>query len=233
MSSHILNQYKILVDFLGKALGPDYEIVLHDITSEPGQIVAIANGHISGRQVGSPTANDALQILAANSWKTSDFLLNYPVAAENGHILRASTLFIKDEDGSPVGLLGINFDDSRYRELLGGLLSAIHPKDFSAGKQNFSQESSVSAEQMAPPVQPDSLAENFSMDISSIMQNAFDSITASLETPIERLNQQEKRDIVQKLQERGVFKLKGGIAFAAKSLSCSPATVYRYLGDLQ
>ena len=39
--------------------------------------------------------------------------------------------------------------------------------------------------------------------------------------------------MVQKLQERGVFKLKGGIAFAAKNLSCSPATVYRYLGDME
>ena len=71
------------------------------------------------------------------------------------------------------------------------------------------------------------------MDISALMQKAFESATSSLDTPIDRLNQQEKRDIVQKLQERGVFKLKGGIAFAAKNLSCSPATVYRYLGDLE
>ena len=39
--------------------------------------------------------------------------------------------------------------------------------------------------------------------------------------------------IVQKLQERGVFKLKGGISFVAKRLSCSAATVYRYLGELE
>ena len=84
MSSDILKPYKILVDFLGKALGPDYEVVLHDITSEPGQIVAIANSHISDRKIGSPTANDALQMLAANSYKTNNFLHNYPVVADNG-----------------------------------------------------------------------------------------------------------------------------------------------------
>ncbi len=232
MSSNILNQYKILVDFLGKALGPDYEIVLHDITSEPGQIVAIANGHVSGQQIGSPTTNDALQMLAANPYKSNDFLHNYPVTAENGHILRASTLFIKDEDGSPVGLLGINFDDSRYQKLCDELLAAIHPGGFSTEMSRISRESTDSLKTQTAPATPDSLAENFSMDISAIMQTAFDSATASLDTPIDRLNQQEKRDIVQKLQERGVFKLKGGIAFAAKNLSCSPATVYRYLGDL-
>lgn len=231
MSSDILKPYKILVDFLGKALGPDYEVVLHDITSEPGQIVAIANSHISDRKIGSPTANDALQMLAANSYKTNNFLHNYPVVADNGHLLRASTLFIKDEDGNPIGLLGINFDDSRYQELCKGLLTAIHPKDFSAAETTSPLPTADSPE--IPPVQPDSLSEDFSMDISSMMQKAFDSVTASLDTPTERLNQQEKRDIVQKLQERGVFKLKGGIAFVAKNLSCSPATVYRYLGDLE
>ena len=232
MSDNILNQYKILVDFLGKTLGPDYEVVLHDITCEPSKVIAIANSHISDRQVGSPTTNDALQMLAANSYKTNDFLHNYPVTAENGHVLRASTLFIKDEEGSPVGLLGINFDDSRYRELCGGLLSAIHPKDFFGGECRTCQESTAAPSPQPAPAQPDSLAEHFSMDISAMMQTAFDSVTSSLETPIDRLNQQEKRDIVQKLQERGVFKLKGGIAFVAKHLSCSPATVYRYLGDL-
>ena len=47
------------------------------------------------------------------------------------------------EEGSPVGLLGINFDDSRYRELCGGLLSAIHPKDFSGGECRTCQESTA------------------------------------------------------------------------------------------
>ena len=76
MISNILHQYTLLVDFLGKALGPDYEIVLHDITSEPSRIVAIANSHISDRTVGSPTANAALQMLATNSYNTNDFLYN-------------------------------------------------------------------------------------------------------------------------------------------------------------
>ena len=231
MSNPILEQYKILVSFLGAALGPDYEIVLHDITSEPGQIIAIANSHISDREIGSPTTNAALQMLAANSYKTNDYLFNYPVAADETHILRASTMFIKDQEGNPIGLLGINFDDRRYRNLCEKLLSSIHPEEFSQAKNSLSLEAPVPAE--TSPQQPDSLKEDFPMDISALMEKAFESATASLDTPIDRLNQQEKRDIVQKLQERGVFKLKGGIAFAAKNLSCSPATVYRYLGDME
>ena len=63
MTSDILQQYKILVEFLGKALGPDYEVVLQDLTSKNNAIIAIANGHISGRTIGSPLTNEALQML--------------------------------------------------------------------------------------------------------------------------------------------------------------------------
>ena len=63
MISNILHQYTLLVDFLGKALGPDYEIVLHDITSEPSRIVAIANSHISDRTIGSRSPDACHQLL--------------------------------------------------------------------------------------------------------------------------------------------------------------------------
>ncbi|MCI8888234.1 MAG: hypothetical protein HFG70_09140 [Hungatella sp.] len=231
MTPSILHQYALLVDFLGRALGPDYEIVLHDITSEPSKVIAIANGHISQRTIGSPTTNAALQMLAANSYKTNDFLYNYQVSTEDGRILRASTMFIKDEDGNPIGLLGINFDDSRYKDFCKNLLAAIHPDEFLKASLSLMPTPGSASETAAP--QPDSLADDFSMDISTLMEKSFDSVTASITSPMERLNQQEKREIVQKLQERGVFKLKGGISFVAKRLSCSPATVYRYLGELE
>lgn len=231
MTSSILHQYTILVDFLGKALGPDYEIVLHDITAEPSRIIAIANGHISGRSIGSPTTNSALQTLAANPYKTNDFLYNYQISTKDGRLLRASTMFIKDEDGNPIGLLGINFDDARYRELFTNMLSVIHPAQFLKSSLTFFPAVPAASEGIS--LQPYTLADDFSMDISTLMEKSFNSVTASLNTPLKRLNQQEKRDIVQKLQERGMFKLKGGISFVAKRLSCSPATVYRYLGELE
>ena len=164
MISSRLHQYILLVDFLGKALGPDYEIVLHDITSEPSKVIAIANSHISDRTVGSPTTNAALQMPAANSYKTNDFLCNYQVSTEDGRILRASTMFIKDDEGNPIGLLGINFDDSSYKDFCKKLLSAIHPEDFLKANPSLT----LSPSDTAP--QPDSLADDFSMDISTLMQ---------------------------------------------------------------
>ena len=42
----LLEQYKTLVEFLGQALGSDYEVVLHDLSDGNSATAAIANGHI-------------------------------------------------------------------------------------------------------------------------------------------------------------------------------------------
>ena len=77
MTSDILQQYKILVEFLGQTLGPDYEVVLQDLSSDNRSIIAIANGHISGRSVGSPLTNAALQMLSSKLYEDRNYLSNY------------------------------------------------------------------------------------------------------------------------------------------------------------
>ncbi|MCI8796671.1 MAG: hypothetical protein HFG89_07425, partial [Dorea sp.] len=67
---------------------------------------------------------------------------------------------------------------------------------------------------------------------SSLMQKIFDDATVSLPTSIDRLNQYERKDIIEKLNEQGLFQLKGAISFVAKKFSCSTATIYRYLSEI-
>lgn len=57
---NFLEQYIPLVDFLGQAMGPNTEIVLHDLDVPDKSIIAIANGHISGRELGGPVTDFAL-----------------------------------------------------------------------------------------------------------------------------------------------------------------------------
>lgn len=230
MGLNSLQPYIPIVEFLGKTLGPDYEIVLQDLDPEHQAIVAIANGHISGRQIGSPLTDASLQMLSTKAYETNEFLCNYRGITVNGHMLRSSTMFIKDEDGAPIGFLCINFDDSRFSELHDRLLHAIHPESFltrppAASCADIPKMSGNSG-------QSESITENFSMDISSLMQKIFDDATMSLATPVDRLNQHERKDIIVQLQEQGLFQLKGAISFVARKFSCSTATIYRYLSEI-
>ena len=58
----LLEPYAKLVDFLGEALGDNVEVALHDLTSKEQEIVAIANGYISGREIGAKLSNLSIHI---------------------------------------------------------------------------------------------------------------------------------------------------------------------------
>ena len=64
-----LEPYGKLVDFLGEALGDNVEIALHDLTSQEQEIVAIANSHISGREVGAKLSNLSIHYLETKQYK--------------------------------------------------------------------------------------------------------------------------------------------------------------------
>ena len=93
------------------------------------QIVAIANNHISGREIGAPLTNVALKILMDKSYETQDYRLHYCGLSAEGKTLRSSTMFIK-HNSKLVGMLCINFDDSRYLAASENVLRLCHPDIF-------------------------------------------------------------------------------------------------------
>lgn len=223
----MFRHYSAIVDFLGVALGPDYEIVLQGL--ESNTIVAIANNHVSGRVIGDPITDSALHMLHSKAYKNNNHICNYKAIAQNGKSLRSSTMFIKDEEGETIGLLHINFDDSRYDALHKNLLSVIHPDSYVTNFVPTQKNSDYEPTETEPK---DTATENFFMDIPALMAKMYEEATEDVTVPSDRLNQNEKKEVVAKLHEKGLFQLKGAIPFAARKLSCSTATIYRYLGEI-
>ena len=76
VTNALLQHYVKLTEFLGQALGPDYEVALHDLTDKNRSIIAIAINHVSGREIGAPLTNVALSILRDKSYENSDYRLH-------------------------------------------------------------------------------------------------------------------------------------------------------------
>ena len=110
MDREMKRHYTLLVDFLGKILGPDYEVALHELLDDSNEIIAIANGELTGRHLGSPLSNKMLEFLTSRLYETQDYVLRFESTSVTGKKLCSNSLFIKDPHGRLVGLLCINFD---------------------------------------------------------------------------------------------------------------------------
>lgn len=221
----LLEKYIHLTEFLGKSLGPDYEIALHDLTDKNHSIIAIVNGHISGRQVGAPLTNVALKVLIDKSYLTQDYLLHYFGVSAKGGTLRSSTFFIK-QGGELIGMLCINFDDSRFREAELTIRRLCHPDSFVHEILGDCLPSACPA-----PTAPE--PESFHNSIEAVASDAVNRELSRLGVTADRLTAEERAEIIASLEAGGIFLLKGAVKNAADALQCSQATVYRYLSQLK
>lgn len=226
MNPHLLQQFSKLTEFLGRALGPDYEIALHDLTDKDCSIVAIANNHISGREIGAPLTNVALKIIADRSYLTSDYRVHYRGVAADGKMLRSSTYYLKDEAGALVGLLCINFDDTRYKMISDSILGLCHPDAFVETNFLFDEHRLAAQRPAEDP-------ERFQHTPRGVAGSEVATVLRDMNVAADRLTQDEKMEVVGVLESRGVFLLKGAVKDVAEALCCSPASVYRYLSKLR
>ena len=223
--THLL-PYIRLTAFLGEALGPDVEVVLHDMRDASRSVVAIANGHISGREIGAPLTNVALEVVHGRGYETEDYRVHDYGWAANGKELRSNTFYIK-EDGELIGMLCVNIDDSRYREVADRIMGLIHPQSFV----------SMLREQM-PDTQPLKLSKHtvpvqYSASSEAVAQAAVARELERLNVTAERMTVEERLEVISVLETQGVFLLKGVVKDVAAALHCSQASVYRYLSQIR
>ena len=111
MKDHEVKFLAQLAKGIARQFGPNCEVVVHDLgTNEPERsIVAIENGHITGRRLGDGPSHVVWEALKTDP-KLLEDRLAYLTRTEDGKILKSSTVFLRDEDGKVSGIFAINYD---------------------------------------------------------------------------------------------------------------------------
>lgn len=215
-----IDHYVPFVEFLGTFLGDNCEVVLHDTTSKGKSVLAIANGHISGRGVGAPLTDLALKFLVDEVYREKDWMMGYTTEGRNGHVLHSATYFIKGSEGELLGMLCLNMDTSDMlaaRELIN---KVIHSAGF---------DRTVKKEDFGAADAGEEHSETFPKSMEDLTESLIVRVISDTNILPERMTSDEKMNVVSTLNDRGVFMLKGAIKDVAKHLVVSEATVYRYL----
>ena len=88
---------------LASQFGPDCEVVIHDLkTSEPEHsIVYIVNGHVTNRDIGDGPSNAVFDAIRnQEKGATPEDHTGYLMKTADGKILKCSTSYIHDDDGT-------------------------------------------------------------------------------------------------------------------------------------
>ncbi|NLU24375.1 MAG: hypothetical protein GXW99_06615 [Clostridiales bacterium] len=221
MDKELRRHYTQIVDFLGRILGPDYEIALHELKDDSNEIVALSGGELTGRHLGSPLSNRTLEFVTSRLYESRNYVLRFQTSSASGRKLCSNTMFIKGKNDELAGLLCINFDASRYQELASRVL------ELCGGMEP--------AEQEGLPIEDTSADETlreYPKSITGATASIVAEVIAAYPVSGNRLTQEEKMEIMDTLNRKGVFLLKGAVSYVAKELQSSEASIYRYLGKL-
>jgi len=203
-----LQQFLGLVDFIAEIVGLNSEVVLLDTGDLEKPLMAIRNGGLSGREIGSGMSEFAREILNEGEQTGKQFISHYiGKSYGGGKFVKASTFFIRDEEGEIIGMLGINTDLSAVAEvhrILGQMLDV--------GK-----------------IEEDSENDPADISIRETVLSIIGQVIGAYVTDPSRMTPDEKKNIVDALDERGVFLLKGIVSEVASRIAVSEQTIYRYL----
>lgn len=201
-----------MVDFLEQILGKNSEIVLHDFSDPDHAIVDIRNGIVSGRKIGGPATDLALEIMHDPKYRDLPFITGCEGRGAGGKTLESATYFIR-EDGEIVGMLCVNTDLSAVRNI-----SAM-------AQQLMACFDAVPVRTEPSPIEVESLSES----TQELIDRNISELLESRGQDVASLGQTDRVDVIRHLNGNGVFMLKGAVACAASALGISEPSVYRYL----
>ena len=211
----IINSYILIAEFVAKCLGDNVEVVIHDFSAGFDQsVVAIFNGHVSGRQIGAPMTPTGLAFLQREEIMNRNYIANYDGTTIDGKPVRSSTFFIRNKKNKVIGTFCVNVDISQYLILSKTLEKLIYTENVDedpvADYPNFMKESF-----------PRTLDEHIGMSVSVRI--------AQTGRTLSEFTASDNMAVIAELEKQGLFSIKGSVKAVAAALRISQPTAYRYL----
>lgn len=208
MKSYEIDFCVKLAKGIARQFGPQCEVVVHDLkTAEPEHsIVAIENGHVSGRRVGDGPSHVVWEALKADPEKLEDRLA-YLTRTESGKILKSSTIFLRDEEGKVSGIFAINYDIT----LMKAMEDTLHA--FTAID--------------APSQEPQTITHN----VNDLLEELIKQSATIVGKPVALMTKEDKVKAIRFLNESGAFLITKAGQRVCNFFGISKYTLYSYIDE--
>ena len=187
--------------------GSGCEVVVHDLSRHPDHsIVAIFNGHVTGRKVGVGASHVVLEQLRSQDQTTKDHLC-YLTKTPDGKILKSSTIYIRNSRGKVAAILAINYDISRLMMVENAIADLISTPQ---------------------PAEPEKI-----VNVNDLLEELIQQSVALVGKPVVLMNKEDKIRAIQFLSQNGAFLVTKSGDKIAKYFGISKYTLYSYIDTKQ
>ena len=209
---HTLDFLKQLAHGLAIQFGSSCEIAIHDLKTKDLEksIVYIENGHISNRQTGDGPSGIVLETLQSDPSTIHD-KLSYLTKTEDGRILKSSTFYLRDDDGSISYIFSLNYDITAFTAASTAIQSLIATKD------------------NLPDLTGDS-PRQITHNVNELLDLLIEQAVAKVGKPVAMMNKDDKVAVVQYLDHAGAFLITKSGDKVSSYLGISKFTLYSYMG---
>lgn len=203
-----LNKILTLIEL---QFGSKCEVVLHDLTKPYDHtIVDIRNGYITGRKVGDCGSNLGLEVMRGTV-KNGD-RYNYITHTRDGKILRSSSIYFYDENGTATAALCLNLD----------ITETIKFEEFLS---NYNQYQFAGSDT--------STHEVFASNVSELLEHLLSNAEVLVGKPFAQMDRNEKIKAVEYLDAKGALLISKSSEKICEALNISKFTLYNYLDILR
>lgn len=193
---------------IARQFGPNCEVVVHDLctSDQEHSVIAIENGHVTGRRMGDGPSHVVLEALKADPSKLNDRLA-YLTKTEDGKTLKSSTIFLRDETGKPVGVFAINYDITLMKAMENSLRLFTAPAE--------------------PAREPEKIIRN----VSDLLDELIEQSMKLVDKPLESMTKEDKVKAIHFLDESGAFLITKSGQRVCNYFGISKFTLYSYIDE--
>jgi predicted transcriptional regulator YheO len=204
-----------IADAIGQTLGPSCEIAVHDLRNPTHSLVHLVNGHVSGRQIGAPIRDLIYRVLPEMDSKQAG-LFNYLTVLDDGRRLKSSTCILRSTEDAPLVAFCLNLDVT-HLEAAARTLGELTTLD----------------ERSSQPLEAEIDEPTEYDDVTGILRQLVVNIVRPAGRAPESLSKRDRLAIIEFLDKKGAFRIKGAIRLVARELGTSEPTIYRHIEEVR
>lgn len=204
-----------VLEALHKTLGSCFEGVLHDL-SDPEHSLVYVVGEVTGRTAGAPITDLVLRVLRTHGNEAPD-LIGYETRTRDGRRLKSTTVFLRNSGGKIVGCLCLNLDLTKFDLAVAALGELTNTSNVEAV--------------LSPEGQGGGGGETFAQTVEEVLAQLVGQVLEKAGKPVPMMEREDKIRVVQQLDRRGAFLVRGAVEYVANMLGVSKYTIYSYLEE--